>query len=267
MKSLSLTLSLMTLMTTLTASAAITTREVEYPAGEVAAKGFLARPDDSGTHPAVLVVHEWWGLNDYVRNRAKMLAEMGYVALALDMYGDGKTATHPSDATNFMNAVLENMPEGRARFEGALDYLASQSGVDPGRIAAIGYCFGGGLVLQMAADDVPGLVAVASFHGGPGAEIPEGVTPTASMLVLHGEADAMIPMEAIEDFKARMTEAGVDHRVVTYPDAKHGFTNPAADENAAKFDIPLGYNEAADQASWEELSAFLKEVFGKATDS
>lgn len=243
--------------------ATITTKEVTYPAGQVTAKGFLARPDDSAIHPAVLVVHEWWGLNDYARKRANMLAEMGYVALAIDMYGDGKTASHPADATAFMSTITENMPEGRARFEAALKFLSEQPGVDPSKIAAIGYCFGGGIVLQMAAEGVPGLIGVASFHGGPGAQIPEGVTPTASMLVLHGEADAMIPMTAIEDFKKRMTDASVVHQVVTYPDAKHGFTNPAADDKAKEFDIPIGYQEVADKASWAELTKFLSQLFGQ----
>jgi len=243
--------------------AAITTNEVSYPAGTVTAKGFFACPDDAGTHPAVLVVHEWWGLNDYARKRASMLAEMGYVALAVDMYGDGKTADHPADATAFMSAITENMPEGRARFEAALKFLSAQPGVDPSKIAAIGYCFGGGLVLQMAAEGVPGLIGVASFHGGPAAQIPDGVKPTASMLVLHGEADSMIPMSAIEDFKKRMTDASVVNKVVTYPDAKHGFTNPGADEKAEKFGVPVGYQEKADKESWEELSKFLSQIFGQ----
>lgn len=239
------------------------TKEVTYPAGNVTAKGFLARPDDSSTYPAVLVVHEWWGLNEYSRTRAKMLAELGYVALAVDMYGDGKTADHPGEANEFMTAVQENMPEARTRFEAALKFLGEQPGVDPAKIAAIGYCFGGGLVLQMAAEGVPGLVAAASFHGGPAAQIPEDVTPHASMLVLHGEADSMIPMDAIEDFKKRMSDASVLHRVVTYPGAKHGFTNPDADKKAAEFDIPIGYQKEADEASWEELKTFLKQAFGQ----
>jgi dienelactone hydrolase len=243
--------------------AAITAKEVTYPAGTVTAKGFLARPDDSATRPAVLVVHEWWGLNDYARKRASMLAEMGYVALAIDMYGDGKTADHPSDATAFMTAITENMPEGRARFEAALKFLSAQPGVDPSKIAAIGYCFGGGIVLQMAAEGVPGLIGVASFHGGPAAQIPDGVTPTAAMLVLHGEADAMIPMSAIEDFKNRMTDASVVHKVVTYPDAQHGFTNPGADSKAQEFGLPVGYQENADNASWGELTTFLAQIFGQ----
>ncbi len=245
------------------AEASVSTRDVSYAAGSVTAKGFLARPDDSGTHPGVLVVHEWWGLSDYAKQRATMLAEMGYVALAVDMYGDGKTADHPTDATAFMKSITENMPEGRARFEAALKFLSEQPGVDPSKIAAIGYCFGGGIVLQMAAESVPGLIGVASFHGGLTAQIPEGVTPQASMLVLHGEADAMIPMTAVEDFKTRMTEAGVVHRVITYPNAKHSFTNPTAGKTAEKFDLTVGYDRDADEASWAELTEFLRQLFGQ----
>jgi len=179
------------------------------------------------------------------------------------MYGDGKTADHPADATAFMSAITENMPEGRARFEAALKFLSEQPGVDPNKIAAIGYCFGGGIVLQMAAEGVSGLIGVASFHGGPAAQIPDGVKPTASMLVLHGEADSMISMSAIEDFKKRMTEASVVHKVVTYPDAKHGFTNPEADEKAEKFGVPVGYQATADKESWEELTKYLSQLFGE----
>ena len=138
------------------AQAKITTRNVTYPAGNVTAKGFLAIPEGKGKHPGVLVVHEFWGMNSYARDRAQMLAKLGYVALAVDMYGDGKVADHPKDAIGFMNAVLADMPQEKQRFLDAMKFLQSQPEVDASQIAAIGYCFGGGVVLQMAADDVPG---------------------------------------------------------------------------------------------------------------
>jgi len=241
-----------------TMAADVVTREVSYTAGSVTAKGFLAAPIVEGRHPGVLVVHEWWGLNDYARDRAKALAGLGYVALAVDMYGDGRVASHAKDAGGFAGAVMKDMPEARRRFEAALKFLQAQPEVDPDRIAAIGYCFGGGVVLQMAADGVPGLVAVASFHGSFGAEVPEGVKPTAKMLVCHGEADSFVQPEAIAAFKKRMKAAGVDLTFVSYPGARHGFTNPAATAKAKEFDLDLAYDAGADKKSWAELQKFLQ---------
>lgn len=236
----------------------IVTREVSYPAGSVTARGFLAAPDGKGRHPGVLVVHEWWGLNDYARDRARALAALGYVALAVDMYGEGRVASHPKDAGGFAGAVMKDMPEARRRFEAALKFLQAQPEVDPDRIAAIGYCFGGGVVLQMAADGIPGLVAVASFHGSFGARVPEGTRPTAKMLVCHGEADSFVQPEAITDFKNHMKSAGADLTFVSYPGARHGFTNPAASAKAEEFDLDIAYDTGADQKSWAELQKFLQ---------
>jgi dienelactone hydrolase len=241
-----------------TAHAGIVTREVSYPAGSVTARGFLAAPEGEGKHPGVLVVHEWWGLNDYARERAEKLAALGYVALAVDMYGEGKVAGHPKDAGAFAGAVMKDLPEARKRFEAALSFLAKQPEVDSGKLAAIGYCFGGGVVLQMACDGVPGLLAVASFHGSLGAEVPPGVKPTAKVLVCHGDDDTFVKPEALHAFKDRMKAAGVDLTFVSYPGAKHGFTNPDADKSAKEFGLNIGYNAKADKESWKELQAFLK---------
>ena len=135
----------------------IETTEVEYAAGKVTAKGFLAVPKEEGPHPGVLVVHEWWGNNDYSHQRARMLAEQGYAALAVDMYGDGKTAEHPRDATAFMAEVKNNRPELNARFRAAMKFLQANPAVDREKIAAIGYGFGGNVVLQMARNGTVGL--------------------------------------------------------------------------------------------------------------
>lgn len=243
--------------------AEISSREVSYKAGSVTAKGFLAIPEGKGKHPGVLVVHEWWGMDGYARKRASMLAELGYVALAVDMYGEGKVATHPKDAGAFAEEVKNNMPEARKRFEAALKFLQKQPEVDAKKIAAIGYCFGGGIVLQMAAEAVPGLDAVACFHGSLTAEVPKGVKPTASMLVCNGGADSFVTHEAIADFKKRMEAAGVDLTFTNYPGAKHGFTNPEADRVAIEFDLNVGYNAEADKSSWEQMQEFLKAAFRK----
>ena len=141
-------------------------KDVQYSADGVVLKGYLAYDKNvKGKRPGVLVVHEWWGLNDYARKRANMLAEMGYVALAVDMYGDGKQAMHPDDAGKFSSELMKNFDVAKARFMAALEFLKAQPAVDPDRIAAIGYCFGGGVVLNMARQGVD-LKGVASFHGG-----------------------------------------------------------------------------------------------------
>ncbi len=242
-------------------AAEVTTREVSYPAGDVVAKGLLALPSGEGKHPGVLVVHEWWGVNDYARERARMLAELGYVALAIDMYGDGQTAEHPDDAGAFAKAVMSDLPEATERFQAGLKFLAEDRSVDAEKIAAIGYCFGGGVVLQMAAAGVAGLDAVVSFHGSLGAEVPAGVTPTARMLVLTGTADEFVPADQIAAFGERMDEAGANWTLTEYPGAQHAFTNPGADAMAAEFGMPIGYDAHADEASWGEMKEFLAAVF------
>ena len=172
----------------------IHTEEVEYAAGGVTLKGYLAYDTSiKGKRPGVLVVHEWWGHNEYARKRARMLAKLGYTALAVDMYGSGKTADHPDDATRFMNEVLENMERGEARFNAALGILKRHSATDPERIAAIGYCFGGGVVLHMARSGAD-LRGVASFHGSLGSShTPEPGSVKAKVLVMHGADDRLIP--------------------------------------------------------------------------
>lgn len=239
-------------------------KTVTYSAGGVVMKGYLAYDRDvAGSRPGVLVVHEWWGLNDYARKRARMLAEMGYTALAVDMYGEGKQAKHPDEAGKFASELMKNFDTARARFTAALDYLKKQKTVDPQRIAAIGYCFGGGVVLNMARQGVD-LKGVASFHGSLTA-----VTPArpgeikAKILVLHGADDKFTTPEQLEAFKQEMKAAGADFRVIVYPGAMHSFTNPDADRYAEKYKIPLGYNAQADRESWAELAMFLADLFKK----
>jgi dienelactone hydrolase len=244
------------------ARAAVEGREVQYAAGGVTLKGYVAWDAAvSGRRPGVLVVHEWWGNNEYTRRRARMLAELGYVGLALDMYGDGRTAAHPEEAGKFAGEVMKNADVAKARFLAALDYLKAQPETDPGRVAAIGYCMGGGVVLNMARTGLD-LRGVASFHGalGGGLRAPKGGVK-AKVLVMNGEADTFITAEQIAALKQEMADAGADFRFINYPGAKHSFTNPAADEFAKKFGMPVAYNDAADRQSWEELKAFLAAVF------
>jgi dienelactone hydrolase len=232
-----------------------------YSAGDTTLRGYLATDTSKqGKRPGVLVVHEWWGLGDYVRRRARMLAELGYAALAVDMYGDGKVADNPGDAGALMNSVLGNMKAGEARFKAAYDLLASRPEVDGSRIAAIGYCFGGSTVLHMARIGMP-LRGVVSFHGALGSfHKPAPGSVKAKVLVCHGAADSLISKDEIAAFEQEMDHAKADYQFVAYPNAKHSFTNPEATENGKRFGIPLAYDADADRRSWEDMKQFLARV-------
>lgn len=236
--------------------------EVTYSVDGTTFNGYIARPAGAGgTHPGVLVVHEWWGNNAYTRKRADMLADLGYVALALDMYGDGKVANHPEDAGKFAGEVRKNMDVAEKRFRAAMDLLESQPGVDGRRIAAIGYCFGGGVVLEMARRGLP-LAGVVSFHGSLGGLSPvEPGAVKAEVLVLNGADDPFIKSAQIEQFKKDMDAAGARYEFVDYPGAVHAFTNPDATANGEKFKLPLRYDEQADKSSWQAMQALLERVF------
>ena len=241
-------------------SLAFAGEEVTYSANGTNLKGYIARPAAGGKRPAVIVVHEWWGNKDYSRKRADMLAELGYVALALDMYGDGKIASHPKDAGAFSGAVFKDMDTAEKRFRAAMSLLTSQSDVDGGRIAAIGYCFGGGMVLEMARRGLD-LDGVVSFHGSLPTQTPaKPGAVKAKVLVLNGAADPFVKPEQIDAFKKEMQSAGVDYRFINYPNALHGFTNPDATANGKKFNMPLAYDADADKRSWAEMQRFLSAV-------
>lgn len=236
--------------------------EVSYQVGDTTLTGYIAYDaNQEGQRPGVLVVHEWWGHNEYVRTRAHMLARMGYTALALDMYGDGKLAQHPEDAQKFMTEVMSNMDLMQKRFTAAEELLRQHETTNPEQIAAIGYCFGGAVVLNMARQGAD-LEGVASFHGNLATQDrAEPGDVKADILVLHGAEDPFVPQEQIEAFKQEMEAANADYEFIAYPGAKHSFTNPAADAMGEKFDMPLAYNEAADEQSWDRLEQFLDRVF------
>lgn len=246
------------------AEATVIGKNVEYSAQGVVLKGYIAYDNKvQGKRPGVLVVHEWWGLNEYARKRARMLAELGYTALAVDMYGEGKQAMHPDDAKKFSSETMKNFDTAKARFIAGMDFLKKQPTVDAGRIAAIGYCFGGGVVLNMARQGVD-LKGVASFHGSLAA-----VKPTvpgmvkAKLRVYTGADDKFVPAEAVEAFKKEMAEARADFKVIAYPGAIHSFTNPDATKLGKKYNLPLAYNEKADKESWEDMKKFLDMIFKK----
>ena len=207
--------------------------------------------------PAVVVVHEWWGLNDYARKRAKQLAGEGYAAIAVDMYGTGKSTSHPKDAMSFMNAALAEPEKMNARFDAALDILRKQSSVDGSKLYAIGYCFGGAVVLNQARRGLD-LAGVASFHGSLGTETKvEPGTIKAKVLVATGGADTMVPAKQVAGFVEEMTAAGVDFELLSFPGVMHSFTNPDSTALGKKYDMSLGYDAHADQVSWAALMRML----------
>jgi dienelactone hydrolase len=237
-------------------------KTVEYGTQGVVMKGYLAYDENvKGKRPGVLVVPEWWGLNDYARRRAGMLAELGYTALAVDMYGEGKVVTTPDEAGKLSSEAMKNFDASKARFMAALDFLKGQPTVDPSRIAAIGYCFGGGVVLNMARQGMD-LKGVASFHGGLTAVNPaQPGSVKAKILVLNGGADKFITPEQIEAFKQEMKAADADFQLISYPGALHSFTNPEATQLGKKFNMPIAYNAQADNESWSEMKRFFTTIF------
>jgi len=255
-------IAILALLAATTARAAIKGEAVEYRSGDTVLKGYLAYDDAITTkRPGVLVVHEWWGHNDYARERARMLAGLGYTALAVDMYGDGKEATHPQDAGKFSSAVRKNLPLATARFDAAVAALTRHPTVDPGRVAAIGYCFGGAIVLEMARQGKD-LKGVVSFHGNLTTEQPAPAGRIkAKLLVLTGADDPFVPAAQVAAFRQEMDAVRAEYRVITYPGARHGFTSKDADRNSKKFNLPaLAYNAEADRQSWSEMKSFLKNV-------
>ena len=242
--------------------AEVVTEEIIYRHDDTEMRGMLAYDNTSKeARPGVLVVHEWWGQNDYPRERARMLAELGYIALAVDMYGDGKIARHPDEAGKFAGAVGGNITLARSRFEAALAALREQPMVIDDEIAAIGYCFGGGVVLNMALQgtDIDGVV---SYHGSLATSAPAQAGEIKTrVLVFNGAADPLVTAEQITAFKSEMDAAGADYRFVNYPGALHGFTNPEADNSGEKFGLPLAYDEEADRDSWEQTQAFFEQTF------
>lgn len=238
-------------------AAAVQTKVVEYQHGDLVLEGLLAWDDaQTSPRPGVLVVHEWWGNNEYSRGRAKQLAELGYVAFAADMYGKGRSTTHPEQAGAWAGEVMKNIPAGLERAKLGLDQLLAHPGVDKEHVAAIGYCFGGSAVTFMAYSGFD-LDGVVSFHGSLPAA-PEGTaSPKAKILIAHGADDAFVSAETIATFTDRLRAIGADWQMVSYGGAKHSFTNPAADNS-----LPGAvYDAAADQRSWAAMQSFFDEIF------
>jgi dienelactone hydrolase len=241
------------------ARAEVKTKMISYEYGAMTFKGHLAWDDAAqGKRPGILVLHEWWGLNDYARKRAEQLAGLGYVAFAGDMYGEGKTTEHPKEAGQFATEVRSNVAVWQGRARAALKVLAEQPQVDAGKLAAIGYCFGGSTALELAYTGAD-LKAVATFHAAlpvPDAEQARAIK--AKVLVNHGAADKFIPEETAVKFRTALEEAKVDYTMVYHGGAVHSFTVRGIEQR----NVPgLAYNAQADHRSWEYMLLLFRDVF------
>lgn len=236
--------------------------EINYKDGNVDLQGFLAYDDAKAAspQPGVLIVHEWWGHTDYVRSRAKQIAKLGYVAFALDMYGKGVKTDDPKKAGELAGQFYKDRNLMRSRAMAGLNALKQQKNVDPNRLAAIGYCFGGSTALELARGGAP-LAGVVSFHGGldfPTVEDNKNIK--GKLLICTGADDPMIPPEKVNTFESQLRDAKVNFEINIYSGAVHAFTNPKADEHH----IPgIAYNAQADGRSWYAMTGFLAEIFTK----
>ena len=250
---------LMALMTTTTSQSEVRTERIEYRHGDTQLSGYLAYDDSMrGKRPGVLVVHEWWGMNDYAKSRAGDLARLGYVAFAIDMYGEGKTTSDPKQAGEWASMFRNDRRLCRERAAAGMDVLKKRAQVDPARIAAIGYCFGGMVALEMARAGAD-LRGVVSFHGSLATPNPaDAKNIKGKVLVLHGADDPLVPPAEITGFQEEMRRAGVDWQMNYYGGAVHAFTNPDAGRAGIK---GVAYNGEADRRSWQAMRAFFDEIF------
>jgi dienelactone hydrolase len=234
-------------------TASIKTDSVVYPFNGKSSKGFIAYDDNrKGKLPVVVIIPEWWGLTDYIKSRAKQLAGLGYFAIGADLFGDGKTAANPDEAMAFTKPFYTNPELTRPAVEAAIAKAATFPQADTSRVAAIGYCFGGFVVLNAAKLGVP-LAAVVSFHGGLGGLQPKKGVIKGDILVCQGGADPFVPEAEQAAFKKSMDSVGAHYTFISYPGALHAFSNPNATALGQKFKLPIAYNAAADTASWKDM--------------
>lgn len=236
---------------------------ITYTADGITFKGFVAWDENiSGKRPAIVVVPEWWGLNDYAKYRVRQLAGLGYIAMAADMFGDGKIAANPQEAQEYTKPFYGDPNLAKSRIDAALKELRTYAVTDVHNMAAIGYCFGGNCVLNAArlGADLKGVV---SFHGGLGGAPANKTLLKAKILVCNGAADKFVSEQSIKDFKHALDSIGADYTFKSYANATHAFTNPASTETGRKFNMPIEYNEAADKASWNDMKVFFAALFNK----
>lgn len=234
---------------------------INYTLDSLNMGGYIVYDENiEGPRPAVLVVHEWWGLNEYAKRRARELAALGYIAMAVDMYGNGRTADNPELAGKLAMPFYQNPAMAKARFDTALSKLKTYKQVDAENIAAIGYCFGGGMLLNFVRMGEP-LKGIVSFHGSLIGTPANKNLLTAKMLVLHGDDDKFVPATEVAAFKKQMDSISAEYSFKSYPGATHAFSNPDATAMGEKFKIPIAYNAAADTASWNEMKIFFAGLF------
>ncbi|MGY4475739.1 dienelactone hydrolase family protein [Bradyrhizobium sp. USDA 3364] len=241
------------------ANAAIREEPVTYSDGEATMKGFVVYDDATAAkHPGIVMVHEWWGITKHIHNEARNFAQQGYTVLIADMYGDARTADNPKDAGSLSSSVMKDPKVMEQRFNAAREQLAKQASVDPQRIGAVGYCFGGAVVLNMARAGAD-LAAVAGFHASLGLNTPAPAPGTvkAKVLIMNGADDPFVKREQYDALKKDFDAAKVNYRIIEYPGAVHAFTNPEATELGKKFNIPIRYDAKADQESKAEAAKFF----------
>lgn len=240
----------------------IQTKTLTYRAGGADLESYFAWDAAvQGKRPGVILLGEWWGMNDYLKRRARQIAELGYAALAADMYGNGRVAADSTEAGQLMNGLFADMAATGERLRAHLRELRAQPQVDATRIGAMGYCLGGALSLHAARIGLD-LKGVVSFHGA--LSRTHQAKPgdiKAEILVCHGADDVLIPEEDQKNFHEEMKALGAKYEFIAYPGAKHGFTNPEATAKGQKYGLPLAYDETVDKQSWEAMKSFWARVF------
>lgn len=244
-------------------AATIKEEMVTYKAGDVTMAGYVAYDESiKGKRPVVLVVHEWWGLNDYSKMRARKLAELGYLAMAVDMFGNGKNAADPKEAQELTGPFYKDPQLAKSRLDAAIKKIREFPQADPNNIAAIGYCFGGSVVLNSAKLGAD-LKAVVSFHGGLSGVPADKKLLKAKILICHGGSDKFVTMESLDAFRHQLDSIHAIYTVRVYANATHAFTNPDATRIGKQFNMPIEYNAQADKDSWNDMKTFLTSAFGK----
>jgi dienelactone hydrolase len=242
-------------------SAVYKEENVSYTGDNTTMNGYVVYDaNNKNRRPAVLVVPEWWGLNDYPKMRAMMLAKLGYVAMAIDMYGNGRIADNPDSAGKFAGAMYKDPQGAKARIDAAIAKIKTYAVVDTANIAAIGYCFGGGMLLNTVrlGDELKGVV---SFHGTLIGTPARKDLLKSKILVCHGNADQFVSQKDVAEFKKQMDSIGAKYTFIGYDSATHAFTNPASTANGLKFKMPIAYNAKADTASWDAMKSFFTTLF------
>jgi dienelactone hydrolase len=245
-------------------SSQIRGNEISYQASDsIMLNGYISRNTaKTGKRPGIIVVHEWWGHDEFARQKADQLAEMGYVALAVDMYGNGKQAEHPEEAMAFSSHVMKNFDTAKKRFLAAMETLKADENVDTEKISAIGFCFGGSVALAMANSGAD-LDGVAVFHSGLGLPVMPNKDLKAKLLIQNGAEDMMITDEQEKTYKSQLDSINADYEYIAYKDVMHSFTNKKADSLGKKFGLPLAYDKEATEKSWEKMTLFFKDLYSE----